>query len=176
MTKSALICVVLVLGLVTLAFGQPAPQVTSVKMSGKSITVKYSAASVAGRKIFGGVVPFNQVWRAGTGAVAFHTDANLEIQGLAVPKGDYTLFVLPDPSEWQLIISKQTGPQAATYNPKMDLGRVPMDMKKASAPIENLKITATSFGSVAGKLEIGWETTIASVPFNIDAIKANREW
>jgi hypothetical protein len=84
--------------------------------------------------------------------------------------------VLPEPLEWQLIISKQTGPQAATYNPKMDLGRVPMDMKKAGAPIENLKVTLTSLGSVAGKLEMGWETTIASVPFNLDAVKANREW
>jgi hypothetical protein len=176
MTKSALICVVVILGLVTLAVGQQAVQDTSVKMSGKAITLKYSAAAMGGRKIFGGVVPFNQVWRAGAGTAAFHTDADLEIQGLSVPKGDYTLFVLPDRMEWQLIVSKQTGPQAATYNPKMDLGRVPMDMKKAAAPIENLKITISSLGSVAGKIEMGWETTVASVPFNIDAVKANREW
>ena len=176
MTRSAIICVVVILGLVTLAVGQQALQETSVKMSGKAITLKYAAASMGGRKIFGDVVPYNQVWRAGTGTVAFHTDADLEVQGLAVPKGDYTLFVLPDRLEWQLIISKQTGPQAATYNPKMDLGRVPMDMKKASAPIENLKITVTSQGSVAGKIELGWETTIAAVPFNIDALGTHREW
>ena len=176
MTKSAFICVVVILSLVTLAVGQQALQEASVKMSGKAITVKYSAPAMGGRKIFGGVVPFNQVWRAGTGPVAFHTEADLEVQGLSVPKGDYTLFVLPDALEWQLIVSKQTGPQAATYNPKMDLGRVPMDMKKASAPIENLKITLAAVGSVAGKLEMGWESTIASVPFNLDAVKANREW
>jgi hypothetical protein len=163
MTKSALICRVIILGLVTLAVGQQAVQDTSVKMSGKAITLKYSALATKGGKISG--VPS-----------AFHTDADLEIQGLAVPKGDYTLFVLPDPSEWQLIISKQKGPQASSYNPKMDLGRVPMDMKKTGAPIETLKITLTSLGSVAGKLEMAWGTTIASVPFNIDAVKANREW
>jgi hypothetical protein len=176
MTKSALICVVVILGLVTLATGQQALQETTVKMSGKTVTLKYSAPSMGGRKIFGGVVPFNQVWRAGAGAAAFHTDADLEVQGLSVPKGDYTLFVLPDRLEWQLIISRQTGAQAARFNSDMELGRVPMDMKKAGAPIENLKITMTSFGSVAGKLEIGWETTIASVPFNLDVVKANREW
>jgi hypothetical protein len=176
MTKSAFICGVVILSLATLAVGQQALQETSVKMSGKVISLKYSAASMAGRKIFGGVVPYNQVWRAGAGTAAFHTEADLEIQGLAVPKGDYTVFVRPGPLEWELIISKQTGPQAATYNPKMDLGRVPMDMKKAGAPIENLKITLAAVGSVAGKLEMGWETTIASVPFNLDAVKANREW
>jgi hypothetical protein len=176
MTRSALICVVVILGLVTLATGQQALQEASVKMSGKTVTVKYSAPSMGGRKIFGGVVPFNQVWRAGAGAAAFHTDADLEVQGLSVPKGDYTLFVLVDSLEWQLIISKQTGAQASSYNPQMDLGRVPMDMKKAGAPIENLRMTLTSFGSVAGKLELAWENTIASVPFNVDVVKANREW
>jgi hypothetical protein len=176
MTKPALISIVVILGLATLAVGQQAPQEASVKMSGKTVTLKYSAPSMGGRKIFGGVVPFNQVWRAGTGAAAFHTDADLEVQGLSVPKGDYTLFVLPDSSEWQLIISKQTGPQASSYNPKMDVGRVPMDMKKAGAPIEKLRMTLTSFGSVAGKLEMGWENTVASVPFNLDIVKANREW
>ncbi len=140
-----------------------AMQETSVKMAGRTITLKFSPLAASTGKISG--VPF-----------AFHTDANLEIQGQAVPKGDYTLYLLPDPKEWQLIISKQTGPQAATYSQKMDLGRVPMDMKKTTAPASALKMTLAGIGSVAGKLDVAWQSTIASVPFNLDIIKANAEW
>ena len=142
---------------------QPAAQETAVKMGGKNISLKYQPIPTASKRIAG--VP-----------ASFHTDVNLEIQGLAVPKGDYSLYVLPQGNEWQLIISKQTGAQAATYNQKMDLGRVPMDMKKATTPAGALQMKLASLGSVAGKLELTWENTLASVPFNIDAVKANPEW
>jgi hypothetical protein len=171
-------CAILIAGLITLASAQqPALTQSNIKLSGKGIGLSYSAPSMQGRKIFGGVVPYNQVWLAGDGAaVTFRTDVALEVQGLAVPKGEYTLYVIPDAKEWQLIINKQIGPQALKYNQKLDLGRVPMDMKKAAAPIETLKLTLSSLGSVAGKLEIAWENTLASVPFNIDSVKASAEW
>ncbi len=172
------ICAILIAGLITLASAQqPALTQSAIKLSAKSVTLSYSAQAMKGRKIFGGVVPYNQVWLAGGGAaVTFRTDAPLEVQGLAVPKGEYTLYFLPEAKEWQLIINKQIGPQALKYNQKLDLGRVPMDMKKAGAPVETLKMTLTGLGSVAGKLELVWENTVASVPFNIDAIKASGEW
>jgi hypothetical protein len=176
--RTASICAILFAGLIPLASAQqPALTQSAIKMSGKGVALSYSAPSMKGRKIFGGVVPYNQVWLAGDGAaVTFRTDAPLEVQGLAVPKGEYTLYFIPGAKEWQLVINKQIGPQALKYNQKLDLGRVPMDMKKAGVPIETLKVTLTSLGSVAGKLEVAWENTIASVPFNIDAIKASGEW
>ena len=80
---------------------QSPPAETSVTVAGKAIRIKYSAPSMRGRKIFGGLEPFGHVWRAGANdATALHTDANLDIGGLSVPKGDYTLFVyLWDPLE-----------------------------------------------------------------------------
>ncbi len=165
--KSLLTIAIILVSVAALGFtqqpGQSALKETSAKMSGRTITLKYSPVAAGAGKISG--VPFS-----------FHTDANLEIQGLAVPRGDYTFYLLPDAKEWQLIISKQTGPQAATYNPKMDLGRVPMDMKKASAPVDALRMTLASLGNIAGKLDVAWESTIASVPFNLDVVKANAEW
>jgi hypothetical protein len=165
--KSVLSCAIVLICLVTLVLAQPAGQSalkeSSVKMSGKNITLKYSALATSGGKI------------AGTPAL-FHTDSDLEVQGLAVPKGDYTLYVLPDAKEWQLIVSKQPGAQAAALNPKMELGRVPMDMKKAGAPAGTLRMTLSSFGNVSGKLELAWESTVASVPFNLDALRPNVEW
>jgi hypothetical protein len=67
------------------------------------------------------------VWRAGANAAtSIHTDADLVIKGLAVPKGDYTIYVLVNTDPWQLIINKQTGQWGLTYNKDQDLGRVPM--------------------------------------------------
>jgi hypothetical protein len=175
--KIVSICAILIVGLLTLASAQqPALTQSAIKLSGKGIALDYSTQSMKGQKIFGALVPYNQVWLVGGGAATFRTDVPLEVQGLAVPKGEYTLYVVPDAKEWQLIINKQIGPQALKYNQKLDLGRVPMDMKKAAAPVETLKLTLTSLGSVAGKLEIAWEGTLASVPFNIDSVKASAEW
>jgi hypothetical protein len=175
--RSALIATAAALCFVAASAAQQAgPTQTSVKMSGKIITLKHSSTAMAGRKIVGGVVPLDKVWLPGDAAVTFHTEADLEVQGLPVPKGDYLLYVLPDAKEWQLIISKLPASQAASYTQKMDLGRVPMDMKKAPAPVENLRLSLTSLGTVAGKLELAWENTIASVPFNLDIVKASAEW
>src|SRR5205809_1753414 len=81
------------------------PAETSVTINGKKITIKYSAPSMRGRKIFGGLEPYGKVWRAGANeATSLHTDADLDLGGLAVPKGDYTLYVWLDPGQWQLIV------------------------------------------------------------------------
>ena len=147
---------------------------TSVTIAGKAITIKYSAPSLRGRKMFGadGRIskdPTWPVWRAGAdSATALHTDADLAIGGLNVPKGDYTLFTLVNPSmPWLLIVNKQTGQWGLDYSNKQDLGRVPMTMTKPSAPIETFKITLSSAGGNKGKLQMEWEDVIASVPFTV---------
>jgi len=84
------------------------PREASVTINGHAITIKYSAPSVRGRTIWGpdGILakdPTAPVWRAGANsATAFHTDADLEIEGLSVPKGDYTLYILPTPGKFEL--------------------------------------------------------------------------
>jgi hypothetical protein len=146
---------------------------TSVTIAGKALSIKYSAPSVRGRKIFGegGVVskdPTYPVWRAGANnATAFHTDADLVIKGLAVPKGDYTIYALVNVTPWQLIINKQTGQGGTTYNQAQDLGRVPMDMSKPPALIETYKMTLSGTGASAGRLQLELENFIASVPFTV---------
>src|SRR5882672_6058124 len=95
---------------------QSPPARATAAIGGKTVTVQYSAPSVRGRKIFGdrGLLsrdPTYPAWRAGANAATtFHTDADLDVGGLAVPKGTYTLYVwVKDPDNWQLIINKQTG-------------------------------------------------------------------
>jgi hypothetical protein len=159
-----------------LSFGanpqSPAAQ-TSVTIGGKSIAIKYSAPSLRGREMFGPSGRISQdptwpVWRAGADeATALHTDAGLDIKGLNVPKGDYTIFVLMNVTPWQLVVNKEIGQWGLSYNSKMDLGRVPMTIAKPSKPIETLKIALSSDGGNKGKLQMEWENVIASVPFTV---------
>ena len=147
---------------------QSPPAETSVVIAGKAIRINYSAPSMRGRKIFGGLEPYGRVWRAGANsATALHTDANLDIGGLNVPKGDYTLFVYLDPKQWQLVVSKATGEWGLDYDQGHDLGRVKMDMSKPAKPIETYKMTLSSSGANKGKLQLEWENTVAEVPITV---------
>ena len=155
---------------VSTASAQSPPETATGKIGNATLVIKYGAPSVRGREIFGegGLVmrdPTAPIWRAGANdATSFHTDANLDIGGLAVPKGDYTLFVnVKDPDAWELVINKQTGQWGLTYDPSRDLGRVKMEMKKPPAPIETLKYTITSAGGNKGTIQLAWEKHIASV-------------
>jgi hypothetical protein len=174
--KTSLISTSALLVLAGLASGQytSPPAQTSATIGTAKLSIKYCSPSVHGRKIFGpggkisedGTYP---VWRAGANdATAFHTDADLDIGGLSVPKGDYTIFVLvSDPEQWQLIINKQTGQWGLTYNQSRDLGRVKMAMSKPPAKIESYKMTLSSTGPKAGKLQLEWDNYIASVPITV---------
>jgi DUF2911 family protein len=157
-----------------LACGQPLTESKIIR--GKTIAITYSSPKVNGRagKLFGkdgriGQDPTYPVWRAGANAATkFHTDADLDVGDLVVPKGDYTLYVdLTDPAKWQLVINKQTGQWGLTYNKDQDLGRVSMSMAKPGALIEDLKYTLSEEGSNKGKLTLAWETVVASVPFTV---------
>ena len=153
---------------------QSPPEQASVTVAGKKITIQYSAPLVHGRKIFGdgGLLsrdPTYPAWRAGANsATAFHTDADLDVGGLAVPKGDYTLYCwVKNPDAWELIINKETGQWGLSYNASRDLGRVKMAMSKPPSPIETMKYTLTSLGANKVRLQLEWENHIASVPVTV---------
>lgn len=153
---------------------QSPPATASVTIGGKTLSIKYAAPSVRGRKIFGdgGLIshdPNYPIWRAGANsATAFHTDAALQIGNLAVPAGDYTLYVnVQDPDHWELAINKQTGQWGLTYNQGQDLGRVKMTMAKPAALVEVCKYTLTDAGGGKVKLELAWENHVASVAMTV---------
>jgi hypothetical protein len=173
--KSVLFSAALFAATASAIYAQSPSANTSATIAGKNLSIRYSAPSVRGRKIFGpgGLLsqdPTYPAWRAGANsATAFHTDADLDIGGLHVPRGDYTLYAwIADPDNWQLILSKQTGQWGLTYEPKMDLGRVKMTMSKpAGGPIETYKMTLSGTGANTGKLQLEWENHIASVPITV---------
>ena len=175
--KDLLICISIgaLLGTASLASAQKSPGATeTVTIGSNTITITYASPRVRGREgeLFSKEGRIAQdrthpVWRAGANAAtAFHTDATLDIGGLAVPSGDYTLFVnLADLNGWELIINKQTGQWGLSYDQAQDLGRVKMTMSPPSTLVENLKYTLSDEGGSRGKLTLEWENHGASVPF-----------
>src|SRR5438876_7706073 len=88
----------------------PAAKASCKLPDGKTITVDYSSPRAKGRKIFGELVPYGQVWRTGANeATTFVTTANLSAGGKDVPAGSYTIFTVPNADNWSLIINKHTG-------------------------------------------------------------------
>jgi hypothetical protein len=149
------------------------PAEATVTIAGKTITIKYSAPSVRGRQVFGegGLINKDRtwpVWRLGANsATALTTDGDLQVKGLAVPTGSYTLFAQINEEPWQFIVNKQVGQWGLSYSKEQDLGRVAMDMSKPPAPVETFKITLTATGPDSGKMEFAWENKVASVPFTV---------
>jgi hypothetical protein len=155
---------------------------TSVTINGKQIWIFYHAPSVRGRKMFGGagaLQPDDTVWRLGADyATVLHTDADLDIGGLAVPKGDYTLYIDLDKGQWKLIVNKQLMSGArrqwginrdgsTTDDPAQDVGRAAMTMGKPASLVETQKIALSAAGAGKGKLVVEFENVTASVPFTV---------
>jgi hypothetical protein len=131
---------------------------------GKTVTIDYSSPRAKGRKIFGDLVPFGKVWRAGANeATTFVTTADLKVGGKDVPAGNYTIFAIPSADKWSLIISKGTGEWGTDYpGESKDLTRVEMKTSKTSGPVENFTIAFDQMGKGC-TLGMSWENTEASV-------------
>ncbi len=131
---------------------------------GKSVTIQYSRPSMRGRKIFGGLVPYDEVWRTGANAAtSLKTDVGLTIGGANVPAGSYTLYSLPGASSWKLIINKQTGQWGTDYDKSQDLARVDMKVGQLPSALEQFTISFDKTGGDSASLKLEWDTTVASV-------------
>jgi hypothetical protein len=141
------------------------PAKTSCKFAdGKTISVNYSSPRMRGRKIFGDLVPFEEVWRAGADdATAFFSNVDLVVGGRNIPAGRYTLFALPTQAKWTLIVSKKIGEWGIPYpGEQSDFARVEMKVSKLSSPLENFTISFDQTGTSC-TMKLDWETTRASI-------------
>jgi hypothetical protein len=146
------------------------PASASGVIGGDHITIDYYAPSAHGRKIMGGIVPYDEVWCTGANwATKITTEADLDINGLKVPKGNYSIWTLPNEKQWMLIINKQTGQFHLNYDESQDFGRVKMNLKSLPSPVETFKIEVepSAGGSNKGTLSLEWENTDAWVPVTV---------
>ena len=146
--------------------GKPSPPASATcdLGGGKTIKTDYSSPRMKGRKIYGGLVPFGEVWRTGANeATTFVTSTDVVVGGKSVPAGSYTIFTVPTADKWTLIINKKTGEWGIPYKYESDeLARVEMKVSKLPSPVENFTLAYDkSAGGCA--LRLDWETTRASV-------------
>jgi hypothetical protein len=146
--------------------GKPSPPASTTcdLGGGKTIKTDYSSPRMKGRKIFGGLVPFGEVWRAGANeATTFVTSADVVVGATLVPAGSYTIFTVPAADKWTLIINKKTGEWGIPYKYESDeLARVGMKVSKLPSAVENFTIAYDKSASGC-TLRLDWETTRASV-------------
>ena len=141
----------------------PPDSVTGV-VKGATITIHYSSPSVKGRVIWGKLVPYDSVWRAGANeATTFETDKDIKVEGMPLPAGKYGFFLLPRPDgKWTAIfntVSKQWG--AFKYDQTKDQLRVEVMTHSLSNPVEALNYQITPKGFV-----LNWETISVPVAIN----------
>lgn len=131
---------------------------------GGTINVDYSTPSMRGRVIFGQLVPYGQVWRAGANeATTFVLSKDATVGGKAVPAGSYTIFTIPEKNKWTLIVSKKTGEWGIPYpGVASDFARI--DMTAGSLPAAQEKFSISFDKSGTGcTMSLAWEKTKASI-------------
>ena len=125
---------------------RPSPPATATgKVGGANITINYSSPAVKGRKIWGDLVPYDKVWRAGANeATIFTTDKDIKVEGKTLPAGKYSLYAIPGEKQWTIIFNSQTGQWGiqrngeTTEDPSKDVLRVTVKPVKSASVNERL--------------------------------------
>jgi Protein of unknown function (DUF2911) len=138
----------------------PPAQVTATLPSGATLRISYSRPSAKDRTVFGGLVPYGQVWRTGANeATTFEVSQPVTVQGQPLPAGKYALFTIPTTKEWTIIFNKTAKQWGAyEYQATDDVLRVPATPTATPAPLEQFTITANKTGQVT----LAWEKTQVS--------------
>jgi hypothetical protein len=140
------------------------------------IAITYGQPHARGRKVEGGLIPMDTVWRFGANAAtALHTDVDLTLGTLAVPKGDYSLFILHGAGGWQLIVNGQSATWGTEYDRARDVGRTALAARTRAEPEEALSVylvpesarPATGRADLRGRLRIVWGTTELSTTWSV---------
>jgi hypothetical protein len=137
-------------------------------VAGHKITVDYYAPGMHGRKIFGGLVPYDVVWCTGANiATGLTSDAPLQMGTLRIPAGSHSIWTIPTAQDWTLIINNETGQFHLNYDQSRDFGRTKIRTRPLAYPVETLKIEIRSDGGNKGTLALDWDKTEAYMPFTV---------
>jgi DUF2911 family protein len=140
------------------------PRSVTGKVTNATITITYSSPSVKGRKIWGGLVPYDSVWRAGANeATTFETDKDILVAGNVLPAGKYSFFLLPKLNgRWTAIFNKEPKQWGAfKYDPTKDQLRVEVFTEALKTNEEMLVYKISSNG-----FSLDWEMLSVPVPVN----------
>lgn len=145
---------------------RPSPlALATVRYKDTYVKITYSRPHKRGREIFGKLVPYNEVWRTGANeATEITSTRDLIVNGTLLPAGTYSLFTIPRPEQWTIIINKDLGLWGAyNYNQKMDIMRFDVKVQTLDAPVEALTIQFEQKNNTA-ELLIMWDTVKVAIP------------
>ncbi len=150
------------------AMGQLSPRDTAHAMFGDAMMmVDYGRPHQRGRVVFGGIVPWNEVWRTGANAATqLITNHDLVIAGTTIPAGTYTLWTVPTPDGATLIINRQHGQWGTEYDASQNFARFPMMRTTLADSLEQFTISIDPAAG-GGTLQLRWENTQYSLPFTV---------
>ena len=140
------------------------------------IAISYGQPHARGRVVEGGLIPSDTVWRFGANtATVLHTDVDLSLGNLKVPRGDYSLYLLKGKAGWELIVNRGTAQWGTDYDASRDLGRITLGARKLAEPEESLTVylipeaarPQTGYAELRGILRIKWGTTELSGTWSI---------
>lgn len=135
--------------------------------------VFYNRPSKRGRDIFGGLEPYGEVWRTGANeATTFETNQNISFGGKPLPAGKYTLWTIPNPDAWEIIVNDQQyswgvkiSDGKASREPEADIVNVTVPVEIVNPPVEMFTI---SFGEPDSlRMILEWDDTRVSVPISM---------
>lgn len=136
------------------------------------VEIVYSRPGAKGRAIFGGLVPYGEVWRTGANAstkISFSTPVRLN--GTEVPAGKYALYTIPGEKEWTVILSKDTSLNGAFgYNPTNDLVRFKATPVKLTELVETFTIEFNDIRDDSATLNLVWEKTRVPIKLELDLV------
>jgi hypothetical protein len=136
------------------------------------VVVDYARPSAKGRKIFGGLVPYGEVWRTGANTatkVTFSTAVMVE--GRELPAGSYALYSIPGAAEWTVIFNKATGDWGAyTYKQENDALRVRVKPVSLPQAVETFTIDLNDLRPDSATLNLVWETTRVPVKLQLKVV------
>jgi len=149
-----------------IAQASPGTTVTE-EIHGANIEVRYSQPAKRGRKIWGGLVPYDKVWRTGANAAThLTTDKTLVFGDTEIKPGTYTIFSIFHPDEAHLIINNQTDISGTQHDPEYDLTRMPMDKTGRPGTQERFKIELRELDT-GGEIMLIWDQTAFITPFDV---------
>jgi hypothetical protein len=159
----------------------PAPQVpvpgraspydsVAVPLGADTALLCYGRPSMKGRTIFGGLIPFGQLWRTGANEpTILHLPVAASIAGMPVEAGSYSIYTMPGEKEWTIIVNRSTSQWGieSQYTPEIaaqEVGRATVPAAPTSAPVEQFTIHAMPGVSATTDLVLEWENTSVAIP------------
>lgn len=144
------------------------PAVAAVfKQNGLEMEVNYCQPAKKGRAIFGSLLPYGQVWRTGANEATLITfSKDVLLAGKPLKAGEYTLWTIPNPNEWTIIINAETGQWGTSYDESKDVLRVNVPSATKPEAIESFKIDFTPQSGGADMI-LRWDMTEVAVPVRV---------